>query len=312
MWIFLLPEIVKKVLILSMTTQTQKNWRWWASWLLWPILFGGAISLTVLGFAGDNPVLTFNIIYLSLATILLVLELVMPHEKTWLANDGQTFANLAHTLLSKGVVQGLIVFGGVIGITSMVTTVADPGYGIWPREWPMAAQVVLGLICAEFGLYWAHRIAHEWYPLWRFHAVHHSVTKLWVINTGRFHFVDSVFSIALAIGILLTLGAPLEVVTWLSAVTAYIGLLTHCNIEMRFGPVSWVFNTPGLHRWHHSRDLREGNKNYGENLILWDQIFGTYFNPDRRPPVDIGIAEKMPARFVDQLAWPFKGLLKSR
>ena len=289
-----------------MQKQTQKNWSWWLSWVLWPALFGGAIALTIWGFSGEREVLTFNIIYLSLATILLALERIMPHEQSWLASDGQTLASLAHTLMSKGVVQGLIVFGGVIGLTSMVTPVAEPGYSLWPRDWPMAAQVVLGLMTAEFGLYWAHRLAHEWPLLWRFHAIHHSVTKLWVVNTGRFHFVDSLFSIVLGVSILLALGAPLEVITWLSAVTAYIGLLTHCNIEMRFGPVSWIFNTPGLHRWHHSRDLSEGNKNYGENLVLWDQLFGTYINPDRRPPANIGIQEDMPVRFIDQVIWPFK------
>jgi sterol desaturase/sphingolipid hydroxylase (fatty acid hydroxylase superfamily) len=61
-----------------------------------------------------------------------------------------------------------------------------------------------------------------------------------------------------------------------------------------------------LHRWHHSRDLREGNKNYGENLMIWDHIFRTWINPDRRPPANIGIAEDMPAGFLQQLAWPFK------
>lgn len=269
------------------------------------------MSLTVFGFSTGWPVLSFNIIYLTLAFLLLALERFMPHEVQWNENDGQTFANLAHTLLSKGVVQGLVVFGGVIGLTSYVTPLSEHGYGIWPREWPLFVQVVMGLTAAEFGLYWAHRIAHEWYPLWRFHAVHHSVTRLWVINTGRFHFVDSVVSILLGMSILLALGAPLEVVTWLSAITAYIGLLTHCNIEMRFGPVSWIFNTPGLHRWHHSRDLREGNKNYGENLMIWDHLFGTYFDEDRRPPADIGIAETMPSGFVEQVVWPFKQARKS-
>jgi sterol desaturase/sphingolipid hydroxylase (fatty acid hydroxylase superfamily) len=75
---------------------------------------------------------------------------------------------------------------------------------------------------------------------------------------------------------------------------------------MRFGPLSWIFNTPSLHRWHHSRDIKEGNKNYGENLMLWDQLFGTYFNPPRRPPVNIGINEYMPPGFLQQLAHPFK------
>lgn len=276
------------------------------SYLLWPLLMGICVAVTIYGFSIGKPIITFNIVYLSLAVVLLVLERLMPHERAWLENDGQTFANIAHTLLSKGVVQGLIIFGGVIGITSVITEVSAPGYSIWPREWPMLAQAFLGLLTAEFGLYWAHRLAHIWYPLWRFHAIHHSVTRLWIINTGRFHFVDSLFSIVLGISILLALGAPLEVVTWLSATTAYIGLLTHCNIEMRSGPVAWVFNTPGLHRWHHSRDLDEGNRNFCENLMIWDQVFGTYINPDRRPPVDIGIEEEMPAGFLEQLKWPFK------
>lgn len=276
------------------------------SCLAWPVLFAACVAGTAYGFSIGYPVTAFNITYLSLALTLLMLERTMPHERVWLESDGQTFANIAHTLMSKGVVQGIVVFASVIGISTLITSVAEPGYGIWPREWPLIAQVILGLITAEFGLYWAHRIAHEWYPLWRFHAVHHSVTRLWVVNTGRFHFVDSLVSIVMGMSILLILGAPLEVITWLSAITAYIGMLTHCNVEMRFGPLSWVFNTPGLHRWHHSRDLREGNKNYCENLMIWDHVFRTYTNPDRRPPVDIGIAEKMPVRFVEQLAWPFK------
>jgi sterol desaturase/sphingolipid hydroxylase (fatty acid hydroxylase superfamily) len=54
-------------------------------------------------------------------------------------------------------------------------------------------------------------------------------------------------------------------------------------------------------------DLREGNKNYGENLMLWDLIFGTYFDDKtRRPPAEIGIRESMPAKFLDQIAAPFR------
>jgi sterol desaturase/sphingolipid hydroxylase (fatty acid hydroxylase superfamily) len=231
----------------------------------------------------------------------------MPHEPSWNESDGQTFANIAHTILCKGTVQTLVIFSAVIGLTTYITSAEEPGYGIWPRGWPILIQVLMGIVIAEFGLYWAHRIAHEWKPLWRFHAVHHSVTRLWIVNTGRFHFVDSLKSIVLGIVILLVLGAPMEVITWLSAVTAFIGILTHCNIDMRFGVLSSIFNTPELHRWHHSRDLREGNKNYGENIMLWDHVFGTYFNTrDYRPPEDIGISEAMPPGFLQQLAWPFK------
>jgi sterol desaturase/sphingolipid hydroxylase (fatty acid hydroxylase superfamily) len=51
--------------------------------------------------------------------------------------------------------------------------------------------------------------------------------------------------------------------------------------------------------------LAEGNTNYGENLVLWDQIFGTYFNPARRPPAEIGISGRVAEGFLAQLVQPF-------
>jgi sterol desaturase/sphingolipid hydroxylase (fatty acid hydroxylase superfamily) len=275
--------------------------------LAWPSLLAICITITAYGFSLDRPALFFNIAYVFLGGTLYALERTMPHEHSWNEADGQTFANIAHTLLCKGTVQTFVTLSAVIGIATLVTPASAPGYGIWPRDWPMWIQVLMGVALAEFGLYWAHRIAHEWAPLWRFHAVHHSVTRLWIVNTGRFHFVDSLKSIVLGLALPVAFGAPMEVVIWLSAITAFIGMLTHCNVDMRFGWLSWWFNTPELHRWHHSRDLREGNKNYGENLMLWDHVFGTFYNVrDRRPPEKIGIGETMPPGFLAQLAWPFK------
>jgi sterol desaturase/sphingolipid hydroxylase (fatty acid hydroxylase superfamily) len=107
---------------------------------------------------------------------------------------------------------------------------------------------------------------------------------------------------------LTVLGAPVEILTWQSALGAYIGMLTHANVAMRFGLLNLIFNTPELHRWHHSKDVREGNKNYGESLMLWDLLFGTWFRGDYRPPVGIGIKEAMPDSFLHQLGWPFRQL----
>ena len=88
--------------------------------------------------------------------------------------------------------------------------------------------------------------------------------------------------------------------------TAFVGLLTHCNVEMRFGPPNYLFNTPALHRWHHSMDLREGNKNYGENLMIFDLLFGTWVDAPRRPPAVIGVREPIPKDFIGQVLAPFR------
>jgi sterol desaturase/sphingolipid hydroxylase (fatty acid hydroxylase superfamily) len=51
--------------------------------------------------------------------------------------------------------------------------------------------------------------------------------------------------------------------------------------------------------------LEEGNRNYGENLMLFDLLFRTFHNPPRRPPADIGIRHPMPETFLRQLQIPF-------
>ena len=279
--------------------------RYLASWLLWPGLMITALAGTAAGMGTGHDVLWFDGVYVAFALAIGALERAMPHELSWLEDDRQTAANLAHTVLNKGLVQILVVVAGSVGLADAVQPPAGSTDGPWPGQLSMWAQVLLGLVVAEFGLYWAHRLAHEFPLLWRFHAVHHSATRLWFVNTGRFHFVDTFVSIVMSQPLLYLAGAPTEIFLWVSAVTAFVGLLTHCNIEMRFGPISLLFNTPALHRWHHSMDLREGNKNYGENLTVWDLAFGTYFDADRRPPAEIGIDGPMPADFIGQVVAPF-------
>lgn len=282
-----------------------RKFRAFISWIAWPGLLVLCMIATDAGFRLGRPVAAFYVTYAVFAVAVLLLERCMPHETAWLADDGQIAADVMHTLVSNSAIQALIGFSGAIGISALVTGTGVMKPGIWPHHWPLVLQIGLGLIVSEFAMYWAHRIAHEWTALWYFHAVHHSVGKLWVVNSGRFHFIDAIKSVLPGIAIVLAMGAPMDVVTWLSAIGAFVGTLTHCNIDMRFGALSVVFNTPELHRWHHSRVLREGNTNYGENIMLWDWVFGTWFNENRRPPADIGIADPMPASFRGQIVWPF-------
>ncbi len=278
------------------------------AWIAWPGLLAACIVATAIGFSFDRPQVGFYLTYAALAAALSMLERWMPHEEAWLNHDGELSRDIGHTALSTGAVQGMLAFSAMVAVLFGLSWLGGPSRGLWPDAWPLACQVLLGLVALEFALYWAHRLAHQWPSLWHFHAVHHSVTRLWAINNGRFHFVDAVKSVLPGIALLILLGAPANVLTWLSALGAYIGILTHCNVAMRFGPLSVVFNTPELHRWHHSKDLREGNKNYGESLMIWDWVFGTWFNASHRPPADIGISEDIPGRFWGQIVWPFQRL----
>jgi ornithine lipid hydroxylase len=275
--------------------------------ILWPVIFTASMIGSYFAFESDHPILWFNVVYLTSIAVIALFERLMPYERSWLEPDGETFNNVAHTTVTKGLTQ--IAAAITTSFPLLFATIAQPAlhpsYSLWPSEAPMFVQAVLGLVIAEFGLYFAHRLSHERLTLWRFHALHHSVERLWVLNTGRFHFVESLFKMLLGQLPLYLLGAPLPVFLWLGAVSVFIGLLTHCNIDMRTGLLDRIFTTPRIHRWHHSRDLREGNTNYCENIVIWDQVFGTYLNPPRPSSTDIGISGTIDKSFLGQIVQPF-------
>ncbi len=267
--------------------------------LAWPGLLLSCALILAYGFHLGHETLYFNLSYIWIVCWLWLAEHHLTYRDGWRRSDGQLRPDLSHTILNKGLVQIFIV--ALIGLGALDGR--SPGLA---ANWSLPSQVVFGLVVSEFGLYWAHRIAHEWPWLWHFHAVHHSVRRLWLVNTGRFHFVDSFASVFASLPFLLLSGISMDAIVWVSATTAWIGILTHCNVDMRCGPLSYVFNTPELHRWHHSTDVAIGNNNYGENLMLWDHLFGTFYARPGHQVETIGIADAMPERFLEQLTMPFR------
>jgi sterol desaturase/sphingolipid hydroxylase (fatty acid hydroxylase superfamily) len=58
------------------------------------------------------------------------------------------------------------------------------------------------------------------------------------------------------------------------------GIIGHTQIINKLGPLEWIFNTPSHHRVHHGSNEQYIDKNYGNLLIIWDRIFGT-FEPEK-------------------------------
>ncbi len=260
----------------------------------WALRNGYGFQVAVLG------------VYAVLNAALLVLERLFPYRRAWHGSDGQIPHNVAHTVLAAFVAPH---FAGVFLITAALPyahRLAERfGGTLWPQDWPMGAQLLLMLVGWDFVAYWTHRWSHEWRWLWRVHALHHSPAQLNVINAGRFHAFDAFKTEFIAVPLSLLAGMPVAVLIWYVMFFRFIGLLSHANIDLRFGPLNYIFNTPVLHRWHHSVRPEEGLKNYGQNLMLWDLLFGTYYNPPDRAPGTLGIRDPMPRGFVGQMLSPF-------
>jgi sterol desaturase/sphingolipid hydroxylase (fatty acid hydroxylase superfamily) len=283
-----------------------------APWLVFPCLLVGGIRLAVFGIGrGFHPLLVSILVSLGVAGILLVLERLMPYADEWAHSKGDIVTDATHTLISTlGVVEviriGLFMGAGFVG-TSWLGDRA--GLHLWPRDWPIIAQMCLALVIGEFGQYWIHRLSHETEILWRLHATHHSVPRLYWLNAGRFHPLDTIIQYGAQMVPLALLGISDSALGLFLLFTSIHGLHQHSNVKLHLGVLNWVFSMTELHRWHHSRKVSEANHNYGANLIVWDIVFGTRFLPkDRQPPTNVGLSDMpdFPQDFLGHLASPFR------
>jgi sterol desaturase/sphingolipid hydroxylase (fatty acid hydroxylase superfamily) len=102
---------------------------------------------------------------------------------------------------------------------------------------------------------------------------------------------------------LILLGAGPEVIAIWSVVSAIsAGSLNHANIALHTGWFDGWLSTPSLHRWHHSRDPRETNTNYGNVTMIFDRLFGTYLRPRNREVTEVGVTGVPDA--VREMIWP--------
>lgn len=280
------------------------------TYLTFPVLMGGTVALVAAAMAGGvdpshavGAGQVFGILGIAL------MERLHPYQRQWLSSHGDMRTDTTHALVNFAVTEGLSV-GLVAGLAGGAAALAAyaPG-GLWPSDWPWVAQLGLALVVGEFGAYWVHRLLHEVPRLWPLHAPHHSPRRLYWLNAARFHPIDLALGQIASMTPLVLLGASPEALALTATFTAVHGMFQHANINLRLGPLNWIFSMAELHRWHHSKNLDEANSNYGGNLILWDIVFGTRFLPDdREPPTDIGIADApdFPEGYVAQLLSPLR------
>jgi len=239
-----------------------------------------------------------------------LLERAFPHRGEWARAGGDVRTDALHLIftgpLTNAAFDATLRTGAAAAGAALAARV---GHGLWPSHWPPLAQLALALLVAELGHYGFHRLSHEHPVVWRVHAVHHSPHRLYWLNATRFHPLDLFALIACQSAPLLALGIDARAMLAYTLFAVVYGQLQHANVELRTGWLDRVFSTPGLHRFHHSTDPREGNRNYGAILIAWDLAFGTFFRPGGGAfagPVGIGALPRFPAGYLGQLAAPFR------
>lgn len=271
------------------------------SWLLWPLLVGGALLWMGAAIQHRIPMVA-ALVALQLVAVPLVagLERWMPEHASWNIEQRDLRTDALHFLVSGVLISGLLrtaIFAGV------------PSLGIWPTGWPLLVQFALAIALADLASYLTHLLTHKRSLLWPIHAPHHSSHRLYWLNATRMHPLDTASTLLLSLLPLALLGTPAPVLALFDAFALMHLMLQHSNIRLRHGALSHVIATAEFHRWHHSQLRADGESNYASFFSLWDHLFGTFHKPtSRNPPEQIGLYDgaAMPDGWLGQLRFPFR------
>lgn len=277
-------------------------------WLTYPTVVASAFALHY--WLKSLDVELFIATYvpgLFAAGLVTLLEWCSPARLRWHPKKSDIANDLSFMIVIQVILPPTLALFVVFALVEPVQQLQMVPTGLWPHHWPVAAQGVLVLASGDFLRYWLHRAAHKNKWLWRLHAVHHSPDKLYWLNVGRFHPLEKALQFLGDSLPFILLGVSKEAIAFYFLFYTVNGFLLHSNVHLRYGFMNYIVNTAELHRWHHSKLPKESDNNYGNHVMIWDLLFGTWFLPAGREVGRLGLREKnYPMSFFAQLVAPFK------
>lgn len=276
--------------------------RWLVKIAYAPLFFAGFIwaAVTVTNSGGGKWV--FGVLLLSAIGVSFAAERIAPYEKIWNDSKDDRIRDVLHAVINE---LSIVLFVAAMPLIAAFI----PDYGLWPGDWSIWAQLGLAIIVADFGITIAHYLSHKIEPLWRLHAVHHSVERMYGFNGLLKHPLHQTIELIAGTTPLVLMGMPQEVAILVAFAVAIQLLLQHSNVDMRIGPLTCLWAVASGHRYHHIASKTEGDVNFGLFTMIWDHFLGT-FVAGRTPPRDgdLGVAgaPDYPVGYWRQFWAPFR------
>ncbi len=229
-------------------------------------------------------------------------EHISPWHAEWNQSHGDEITNVWHWIVYEAsTVNGVLLIP--------VITWLFPFQGLWPTEWPLLAQFLLAFVIADFAFMVIHYLSHRLPILWRLHAVHHGVGRLYGFNGIVRHPLHQSIDMIVGTMPLVILGMPVDVAVLLGLAISITLIVQHSNVSYALGPFRDYLAIGQIHHLHHVNWGTEGDCNFGLFFSHWDKLFGTYHPEPPRPITagDMGIDEvpHFPKTFWEQLVFPF-------
>jgi sterol desaturase/sphingolipid hydroxylase (fatty acid hydroxylase superfamily) len=228
-------------------------------------------------------------------------ERVAPWFEEWNEDHHDNATNIWHVIIYESQnINGLLYIPLIAWLT--------PWEPIWPTEWPLLAQLLLAIVLADFALMFLHFLSHRFDVLWRLHAVHHGVSRLYGFNGIVRHPLHQAVDMVVGTAPLVAAGMPVDVAILLGFAISVQLIVQHSNVAYALGPLENQLSIGRIHHLHHVNWGKEGDCNFGLFLTIWDRMLGT-FNPEPPRPItakDMGIDEvpNFPKSYLEQLVFP--------
>ena len=136
--------------------------------------------------------------------------------------------------------------------------------------------IIIAFLVQDFTGYCTHRLKHRVNILWNRHIIHHSsedfnlacALRQSISNAINF---STIFMIPAAL-----LGVPVKIFIILGPIHFFFQFWYHTQLIGKMGLLEYFLVTPSHHRVHHAINPEYIDKNYGQILIIWDKLFGSF------------------------------------